>query len=221
MKPWQKITLAGCGGCLLVAIAAVAGAVFFAFQAVKSFQQDFENPSPRAWEECPVPHPALMPAITFRQRGIHPFLAEFEYRVRFDDGTNVIDGRLPINVGGRTKMNAYWYPQEEAFPAAIRLQDHWGEYVVRPAEMKTYSLLRRKGRLYIGEVQDENSGYSISEREGAPLEVTLNGSEALDVTDSPLGSGSGSYIGRIDGTTVPLRFVPAEEAPEQKIEGLR
>ena len=122
-------------------------------------------------------------------------------------------------------MNAYWYPPREGRGPSIRLQDHWGEYLLRLSDQKTYSLVRYKGRVYAGEIFDSNTNYGIGEigtGSGEPVVSVSSGSNhATDITDTPVAQGPGQYFGRIDGQEYPLRFVPVSESPEQKIEMVR
>ncbi|MGI5869082.1 MAG: hypothetical protein ACOX9C_06545 [Kiritimatiellia bacterium] len=166
MNKWGKTTLIGCRSFLMLAICIGIGGFFFLRHLGRSFFmlgiEDFDE-AKQPWMECGIPHPSGTPEIVFMQKSIHPFLAEYEYKLRFGSGTNAVERWLPLNCGGRTRMNAYWYPSDGAFGSALRLQDHWGEYLVRIQEQKTYLILRYKGRIYAGEITESSPGSSMGE----------------------------------------------------------
>ena len=114
MKKWQKIAIIGCGTCLVLAICAGIGGFLLLRHLGKAFMAGVENfdESKRPWTECSVPHPGSTPPLTFMQKSVHPFLAEYEYKVRFGIGTNAAERWLPLNCGGRTLINAYLYPAD-------------------------------------------------------------------------------------------------------------
>ncbi len=188
----------------------------------KQFVAHVENfdETKQPWVSCAIAHPGGNPPIAFLQRRIHPFLAEYEYKLRTGEGTIAVERVLPVNVGGRTKMNAYWYPSTDGFGPCIRLQDHWGQYLLRLDDLKTYRLLRYRDRTYIGEITDSSASYSMGLRGqvgGEPF-VRVGDNEALDVTDRAIALGPGEYLGRIDGSKYRLRFVTAHEASEERID---
>jgi len=224
MKRWQKITLIGCGTCLVLAACAGFGGFFLLRHAFIASMEDFDE-SKQPWTECALPHPGVSSPLTFMQKSIHPFLAEYEYKIRFGTGTTTVERWLPLNCGGRTRMNAYWYPSYDVFGPAIRLQDHWGEYLVRVQDQKTYRLLRYKGQVFAGEITESSPGTSMGEShpvDGEPeIHASVGDNKAEDVTDTNVGRESGEYFGRIDGQDYPVRFVPASEATEVEIEMMR
>ena len=224
MKKWKKITLIGCSTCLVLAVLGSIVGLLFLRHAAKSFVASTESfdESQEPWTECCVPHPGDIPALMFMQKSIHPFLAEYEYKVRFGDETNPIERWLPLNCGGRTRMNAYWYPADEMNGPCIRLQDHWGEYLLRLKEAKTYLILRYKGRILAGEISESSPASSMGARDhaGGKAEIyaSVGDNTAIDITDTVVGRESGRYFGRIDGREYPVRFIPVSESPEIEIE---
>jgi len=224
MEKWQKILVIDCSTCLVVAVCAGVGAFFVLHDPGRGIMTGIEgfDQSRQPWMECGVPHPGGTPAVTFLQRSIHPFLAEYEYKIRFGTGTNSLERWLPLNSGGRTRMNAYWYPSDPKSGPTIRLQDRWGEYLVRMQEQKTYMILRYKDRVFAGEITESNPGSLIGETllAGGELgvDVSVGDNQAMDVTTTTVGQGPGQYFGRIDGESSTLRFVPVSESLEESID---
>jgi hypothetical protein len=224
MKNWPAVILVGCGTCVVLCLGVGTGGVLLLRHIGKELTARVENfdQSQQPWIECSVPHPGGTPALTFMEKSIHPFLAEYEYRVRFGTGSDAVERWLPLNCGGRTRMNAYWYEPSEQSGPCIRLQDHWGEYLLRLDEQKTYLILRYEGHVLAGEISESSPGYSVSQRgaaDGEPeIHASVGGNEAVDITDTAVGRGPGRYFGRIDGQSHPIRFIPASESPEIKIE---
>lgn len=172
----------------------------------------------KASTECIVPYPTSSSGVTFVQKHIHPFLAEYEYKIRFESGANLVERWLPRNIGGRTLMNVYWYPEEGHLGPYLRLEDYWGEYLSALSERKTYLIVRDEDRVYAGEITTKERSLSIESFPEVRVRIGPDRKIAEDITDSPIGRGSGEYLGRIDGRTQSLRFVPVFESPEEKIE---
>lgn len=122
-------------------------------------------------------------------------------------------------------MNAYWYPADRTFGSCIRLQDHWGEYVLSLQEKKTYLLRKFEGRVYAGEISESRTGSGASWSSSASgkrdIQVFVGGNVAADITETEIGSTAGQYFGLVDGQRWPLRFVTVSEAAEQRIEMVR
>jgi hypothetical protein len=223
MKKWQKRILIGCGACLV--LVGVEGAAGFPVlrhvgHAIKAGAERFlglEQP----WVACGVPHPGATPGLTFMQKGIHPYLAEYEYMVRFEDGTNSVERWLYLHLSGRTRINAYWYPQEKDSGPSIRLQDDKCENLLRMDTQETYLILRCHDRVYVGEITESNPRIiALSELQrlcGAPeIRNAVGPNTAIDITGTPAGGGPGQYFGRLEETGDQIRFVPAAESPEEQ-----
>lgn len=226
MKKWQKITLIGCSTCMVLAISlGIVGLLALRHLGRASMASIEDFVESRQWTTCRLPHPGETPALTFMQKSFHPFLAEYDYRIRIGTGSSSVERWLPTNCGGRTRMNAYWYPEEDGFGPCIRLQDHWGEYLLRFDDWKTYRMINYKNQIFIEEITDGSEGYSMDEHtlpDGEQvLDLSVGNNRAIDITNRPVAQGTGKYFGRIDGTRHPLRFVTASEAPEAKIEMVR
>ena len=133
---------------------------------------------------------------------------------------------LPVNTGGRTRINAYWYPSDPTLGPCILLQDNrHGEYLLRLQERKTYLIIRYRGRVFAGEIYDKSIGSSCREAKSSDgeneISVSVGDRPAMDITDTAVGKEPGSYFGRIDEERFPLRFLPAAEVPEEKIHKTR
>lgn len=124
-------------------------------------------------------------------------------------------------------MNAYWYPQDEMFGPCIRLQDHFGEYLLSLRQTKVYLLFRYEDRVFAGVASgsEREPAWSITAdypSAGEPAIIASVGtSDARDVSESVVAQEKGQYLGRIDCQPSSVRFVPAAAAPEEAIPVLR
>lgn len=122
-------------------------------------------------------------------------------------------------------MNAYWYPADPIFGPCIRLDDTHGEYLLALGSRRTYLILRHRDRVFAGEILDKidlaNIGESVGPDGKRGITAEIGDRPAADITETTVGRGAGRYFGRIDGEEHPLRFLPAGEAPEEKIAKLR
>jgi len=116
------------------------------------------------WQEVPIPLPSGVPTVTFLRRHAHPFLAEYDRKLRIGVEAMV---DLPTNVGGRTLTNIFLIREGDGRGPILHLCDHWGHCFVDLVEART-----------------------VEARADPP----------------------GEYVGRLDGSDYPLRFVPASEA---------
>jgi hypothetical protein len=223
MKKWQKITLIGCGTCFALAVVLVVSGFFLLRQIGKAFMakvEDFDE-SKQPWVECAIPHPGNTPSLIFMQKSIHPFLAEYEYKVHFQRDEAHVDKPLPINCGGRTRMNVYLYPTNTIGGPWLRLQDQWGEYLVDLGGKKTYHLVRYREHAFAGELSSARDGWSVTQFDDGKVTVKVGENPATDITSLAPATAPGEYLGRIDGQEYPLRFAPASESPEEKIEMIK
>lgn len=128
------------------------------------------------WSGVSVPVSGDSTSVRFERRSAHPFLAEYDRRLRLANGS-IVD--LPMNPGGRTLIHVYSRRDEHG--PALHLHDRWGHYVVRLEAMTV---------------------------------------EIYDNEQSQVPTSFGEYIGRLDGTTAPLRFVPAQKEPPADTTGM-
>lgn len=109
----------------------------YIFSSVVSYQisaefwgqfEDF-NKNEQPWVECVIKLPDGSGQVAFMRRHAHPFLAEYDRKIRFETECfrNVVQP-LPTNTGGRTKINVHWYPESDAKGPFLRLRDHCGVY---------------------------------------------------------------------------------------------
>ena len=148
--------------------------------------------------------------IDFGSQSIHPFLAEYNYRLRFDDGKRVSTHYLHTNCGGRTFFNVYRLPD-----GRLHLADKDGEYLVDP---KTRSVLKliRKGKIHTVPYPDElvTSGSGPYEENGKRYcefnDRRVEATPADGILDGEV------YYGRIT-----RYFDDARKAPEVPLERYR
>jgi len=184
------------------------------FGAVDDFDEEKQP-----WVECPLPTPDETVTVTFLRRHVHPFLAEFDRKLRFEQaGAEPVTRWLPTNVGGRTKINVYWYPRSEASGPFLKLVDHWGEYVADLTE-KTISLIDYFDDVaYIGLLDDEDEGKTLGGggyKGEEEWHVSMGKNKATKLT-GPLAE-TGQYLGRLEAPRGRLQFLPASQTPEEKI----
>lgn len=94
----------------------------------------FQNNSPRNWEAIYLPRQSDT-AIAFEQRASHPFLAEYDYRLRLRHDKETKYFMLWPNTGGRTFINAYQFPD-----GRLLLKNKDAHYLVDPANMQVFIL---------------------------------------------------------------------------------
>ena len=71
--------------------------------------------------------------ITFEQRPSHPFLAEYDYRIRLWHGKNLDFFQLWPNTGGRTFINIYKVAEDK-----LLLKDKCASYIIDVTEKQVY-----------------------------------------------------------------------------------
>ena len=92
----------------------------------KGFDDFDENAQP--WTECPIDLPDKAGRIVFLRHHNHPFLAEYDRKIRYEVGTHVVMKLLPPNTGGKTRINVYYYAAKDGQGAFVRLRDQYGNY---------------------------------------------------------------------------------------------
>ena len=81
--------------------------------------------------------------LAFEERQIHPFLAEYEYRIRFSRNGEPAYRPLMVNTGGRTRINLY-----RLRDGRLLFSDKDGDYIVEAGTGEVLYLFRSKGELY-------------------------------------------------------------------------
>lgn len=91
--------------------------------------------------------------IAFQERVIHPFLAEYDYRLRFDRDGKITYCNLITNTGGETYFNLY-----RLRDGRLYLVDKGGDYIVDPAKAEVQYVFRDNGKLYATPYSQGESG---------------------------------------------------------------
>ena len=179
----------------------------------------------RTWAECGIPVPEGHGELWFLRGRAHPFLAEYDRKLRFviPKGNEAVRW-LPPNVGGRTMINCYWYPAAEDGGPYVRLEDHWGVYVADLRRQTVSVVGERHGQLYIAEIpvgrDNPPFGHWEGEIDREELTYYVGNNPGHELTGC-LAQGKGEYLGRLDGRSGPVGFVSRAEAPKESIERVR
>jgi len=165
---------------------------------------------------CTIPIPSKYGTLMFLRHGIHPCLSPYEYKLKFTKGSKTIERSLPFDSRSLTLVNTYWYPANEEGGPWIRLQYQEDEYLVDMKQQKVSRVFRYKGRIFAGELSDNQEGFAIVESGGRIL-VSVGRREAYEITGTPVGDSPGKYIGRIERNYFRLRFITSSQSPEKKM----
>jgi hypothetical protein len=152
--------------------------------------------------------------------GIHPFLAEYSRDISFyRDGKPLLTKPLAVDTCGGYPINCYLI--ESPNRIFLRLDDAVSEHLIDLNNNVVNSIYHAKGKPYYGELdgEDSSAGWSMQNDDPSTFKVTIGGKPANPLGDL-IGDAPEKYVGRIDGGTGRLRFVPASEAPEMKIRHL-
>ncbi len=196
-------------GCIAVGVALVVVAVSFVlFVTWAATRADDElasfDPEKEPWR--PVQVPLAQGSLRFEQRLAHPFLAEYSRRI-------VVSGQpehqldMPFNPGGRTLINVYWHDAQGGQGPWVRHQEYMGHFIVDLGSKppRPWLLCEHEGERFL--VAGECSWSRTNDEPWRP-----NGEHQPVPFSMP-----GRYLGRVDGRTSALRFVPAAEATEELI----
>jgi len=145
--------------------------------------------------------------IAFEQCSIHPFLAEYKYRLRFKNNGKTEYRNLMINTGGKTYFNVYHLRDGRLY-----LTDKDGDYIVDPAKAEVQYLFRKDGKLYAAPYSQGkfNSWGPDTENSKVFLRLDKQKYEAYLLSDELDGK---TYYGCIT-----YDFYPAAEKPESPID---
>ncbi len=80
------------------------------------------------WVECPIEIPDETGRVVFLRRHSHPFLAEYDRKIRYEMGDRAVTKDLPPNTGGKTRINVYYYPAGDGQGPFVRFRDRAGNY---------------------------------------------------------------------------------------------
>ncbi len=148
--------------------------------------------------------------IAFQEQSIHPFLAEYNYRLCFSrDGERSYQFLL-TNTGGRTLFNVYRLKD-----GRLLFRDKMWDYLVdvQGPECRVFRVEPFEGKLYAARIPNElfKSWSFVPRRENDEI-VMVMGDQAVPAED---------VTGILDGMTyfgcIEDRFYPAGEKPELEI----
>jgi hypothetical protein len=222
MKKILKIFFTGIIICVVVALLFAV----VAFYLYPSLGESIKPHTKRAYRSlplqisCTIPIPPEQGTLIFLRHGIYPSLTAYEYKLKFTKGSTVLERSLPSGSKSLTLVNIYWYAANQQGGPWVRLQHQEGEYLVDMKEHNVSRVLRYKGRVFAGELSGGQDGIAIVESDGKIL-VSVGRRDAYEITGTPVGDSSGTYIGRIEGNYYRLRFITPSQSPEQKIRGLK
>ena len=168
---------------------------------------------------CSIPIPPEHGTLVFLRHGIHPSLPPYEYQLKFTKGSTTLERPLSSGRRSLTLVNTYWYPTNQQGGPWVCLQHQEGEYLIDMKEHKVSRIFRYKGRVFAGELSGREDGIAIVES-GEEIFISVGRRKAYEITGTPVGDSSGTYIGRIEGNYYSLRFVAPSQSPERKIRGL-
>ena len=149
--------------------------------------------------------------IAFQEQSIHPFLAEYNYRLCFSRDGERSYQLLLTNTGGRTHFNVYRLKD-----GRLLFRDKMWDYLVdvQGPECRVLRVEPFEDKLYAARIPNElfKSWAFVPERKGDEIVMGM-GEHTVPAED---------VTGILDGMTyygcIEDRFYPAEEKPEQKIE---
>ena len=173
----------------------------FAFAAFKTKQSE--------WRPCYLP-PQNEVKMVFEQQSIHPFLAEYNYRLRFVKEGRKIYQQLFTNCGGKTHFNIYCLKD-----GRFLFRDKDWDYIVDVAGQQAYRLEPFGGKLYMAPVPNEEV-----HSWGGPYEK--NGQIMMEMGSfhGPAEEVTGILDGMVYYGCIRDKFYPASAAPEEKIKAL-
>ena len=201
-KPFQELSKAH--------VVALYRPVLFLWRADTWRQED------EPWMECSVADLPDGTKISLSFQSANPFEAEYHRKaIITPTGAKPIELVLPRNSGGRTEINVYLYPQENASGPFIRLQDRSGEYLLDVPRRACRLIFRHENAAYVGDILEENTFPGRSRVNDGPISVTIGGRPA-ELLQGRL-TGPGEYIGRLDGTKGPVVFISASKEKERNI----
>lgn len=161
---------------------------------------DWKAPTDMKWDAVDLAASKAGEKVTFLSRRAPVETTEHFRAVLFSPSAKTLP--LPYSVGGRQRIDVYWYEAKGEEGPFLRLSDGWGEYLVDLSRQTTARLYRHKGRLLVGELRpgEDMGGGSVlvtSDRDRKGV-VFIAGREAREVTGR-LASEEGKNLGQIRG----------------------
>lgn len=170
------------------------------------------------WESCAIDLPEQNGQLVYRRTAMHLWNQEYRQGIYLCGGVGSgKDHPLMMNTGGDTRMNVFWIACGQR--TFVGLEDSFGDYLLDLHGDEMYLVIRTKGREYVAPVQSEEPDVHIVDFGGAArkMEVKVDGIMATPLT-SLTPDCRKQYIGAVTDTSGTLRFTPASECPECKIE---
>jgi hypothetical protein len=124
------------GGLASLLLLLLAGGYLMLYSIGDAFWGSFEDwdQSQEPWIEVGFELPDSSEKITLLRQHAHPFLAEYDRKVRLEPNNQpMVTIELPMNTGGKTMINVYLDTLEvengERVPV-VQLKDRYGVYVI-------------------------------------------------------------------------------------------
>jgi len=86
------------------------------------------DPNEQPWVECPVDLPEETGRVVFLRRHAHPFLAEYDRKIRYEFAGGAVTRDLPMNTGGKTHISVYYYAARDGQGPLVELRDRHRNY---------------------------------------------------------------------------------------------
>ena len=118
-------------GCLYPVVFAGALILSLAISFCCTFWHRSDQKS-RAWHSIFLPR-VNQCLVVFEQRPTHPFLAEYDYRIRLEQGQETAYFQLWPNTGGRTFINVYQVAEDK-----LLLKDKQASYIIDTTRLQVY-----------------------------------------------------------------------------------
>ena len=150
--------------------------------------------------------------IAFESKSIHPFLAEYNYRLRFIRNGKTSYQLLFTNYGGKTHFNLYRLKD-----GRLLFRDKDWDYIVDADNLKVYRLESDgNGEQYIAAIPDEkiNSWGGLEKRNGKTF-------MSIGRHEIPAEKVSGILDGMVYYGCIKSKFYPASVKPEEKVKKMR
>ena len=145
--------------------------------------------------------------IVFQEQSIHPFLAEYDYRLRFSRNGEHTYKLLFTNPGGNTYFNLYRLKD-----GRLLFRDKDWDYLVDPVAQEVFVVKKSEGKLYAVKVPNEKADWWAGPTRKNGKVVMEIGNHTLPAQD---------VTGLLDGMTyygcITTRFRSAAQEPERAI----
>ena len=145
--------------------------------------------------------------LVFEQQSIHPFLAEYNYRIRFVRNRKSTCQWLFVNYGGSTHFNIYRLKD-----GRLLFRDKDWDYIVDTANRKVFRLGTLDDKLYAAEIPNENVnswGGPYRKNDSIVMDMgnhTVTAEDVSGITDQM------TYFGCITN-----KFYPAAQRAEEDV----